>query len=60
MAGQPWAGSHPALRDTLAGIAHRHSTPQRRSAAIGTAEIRRLVATCSDGLTGTRIARCYC
>ncbi|MFC7478114.1 site-specific integrase [Dankookia sp. GCM10030260] len=54
MAGHPWSGSHPALRDTLAGIARQHGTPQRRAAAIGTAEIRRLVATCSDGLTGTR------
>ncbi|TDH62297.1 integrase [Dankookia rubra] len=54
MAGQPWSGSHPAIRDTLAGIARQHGVPQRRAAAIGTAEIRRLVATCSDGLTGTR------
>ncbi|WP_165982902.1 tyrosine-type recombinase/integrase [Dankookia rubra] len=54
MAGHPWLGSHPALRDTLAGIARQHGVPQRRAAAIGTAEIRRLVATCSDGLTGTR------
>ncbi|MDO9714211.1 tyrosine-type recombinase/integrase [Paracraurococcus lichenis] len=54
MAGLPWSGSHPAIRDTLAGIARRHGTPQRRAAAIGTTEIRRLVATCTDGLTGTR------
>ncbi len=54
MAGHPWSGSHPALRDTLAGIARQHGTPQRRAAALGTAEIRKLVATCTDGLTGTR------
>ena len=54
MAGQPWQRSHPAIHDTLAGIARRHGTPGRRAAAIGTAEIRRLVATCTDGLTGTR------
>ncbi|MDO9713687.1 tyrosine-type recombinase/integrase [Paracraurococcus lichenis] len=54
MAGLPWAGSHPAIGDTLAGIARRHGTPQRRAAAIGTVEIRKRVATCTDGLTGTR------
>jgi hypothetical protein len=54
MVGHPWAATHPALRDTLAGIARQHGTPARRAGAIGTAEIRRLVATCSDGLTGTR------
>jgi hypothetical protein len=52
MAGHPWSVAHPAIRDTLAGIARRHGAPQRRAAALGTAEIRRLVATCSDGLTG--------
>jgi integrase len=54
MAGQPWSATHPAIRDTLAGIARRHGTPARRAAALGTAEIRKLVATCTDGLTGTR------
>ncbi|MDO9712489.1 tyrosine-type recombinase/integrase [Paracraurococcus lichenis] len=53
-AGQHLATSHPAIRDTLRGIAREHGVPQRRAAAIGTAEIRRLVATCTDGLTGTR------
>jgi integrase len=54
MAGHPWAATHPAIRDTLTGIARQHGTPARRAAALGTAEIRRLVATCTDGLTGTR------
>lgn len=54
MAGHAWSGSHPAIRDTLAGIARRHGTPRRRAAAIDTAEIRKPVATCSDGLTGMR------
>ena len=54
MAGHPWSATHPAIRDTLAGIARQHGTPQRRAAAIGTAEIRRLVATCTDGLCGQR------
>ncbi|MDO9713461.1 tyrosine-type recombinase/integrase [Paracraurococcus lichenis] len=54
MAGHPWAGSHPAIRDTLAGIGRQHGTPARRAATNGTAEIRKLVATCTDSLTGTR------
>jgi integrase len=54
MAGHPWSAAHPAIRDTLAGIARQHGTPARRAAAIGTAEIRRLVATCHDGLCGQR------
>jgi site-specific recombinase XerD len=54
MAGHPWSGSHPALRDTLTGIARQHGTPQRRAAAIGTAEIRKLVVTCDASLVGQR------
>ncbi|TDH59798.1 hypothetical protein E2C06_25480 [Dankookia rubra] len=54
MAGHPWSATHPAIRDTLAGIARQHGMPARRAAAIGTAEIRRLVATCRDGLCGQR------
>ncbi|RAI54672.1 site-specific integrase [Roseicella frigidaeris] len=54
MAGHRSPAAHPAIRDTLAGIARRHGTPPRRAAALGTAELRRLVATCSDGLRGQR------
>lgn len=54
MAGHPWSAAHPVIRDTLAGIARQHGRPARRAAALGTAEIRRLVATCSDGLCGQR------
>ena len=54
MKGLPWDASHPAIRDTLAGILRRHGTPPRRAAALGTAELRRLVATCGSSLTGQR------
>lgn len=54
MKGIAWMPSHPAIRDTLAGIFRRHGIPQRRAAAIGTAELRRLVATCGSDLAGLR------
>ena len=54
MAGHAWSAEHPAIRDTLAGVARQHGTPARRAAAIGTAEIRKLVATCDASLVGQR------
>lgn len=54
MKGVAWAASHPAIRDTLSGIFRRHGVPQRRAAAIGTAELRKLVATCDTDLAGQR------
>ncbi len=45
---------HPAVRETLRGIARRHGAPQRRSAALATAEVRKLVAACRGGLAGLR------
>jgi len=54
--GHDWApiGSHAAIRNTLRGIARRHGIPPRKAAALGTAELRRLVASCDSGLTGRR------
>jgi hypothetical protein len=60
MKGLPWDASHPAIRDTLAGIARRHGTPPRRAAALGTAELRRLVATCDGGLAASATGHCCC
>src|SRR4051812_41374439 len=54
LAGHPWNPGHPAIRHTLRGILRRHGTPARQAAALTTAEMRRLVATCDRGLTGTR------
>ncbi|WP_043344829.1 site-specific integrase [Belnapia moabensis] len=54
MKGLAWDASHQVIRDTLSGILRRHGTPPRQAAAIGIAEVRRLVATCDSGLTGMR------
>lgn len=42
------------IRNTLRGIAREHAEPQRQAAALTTAEIRRIVATCEPSLTGGR------
>lgn len=53
-AGHEWYAGHPAIRHTLRGIQRQHGVPPRRAAALMTAEIRRLLAACDDGLTGIR------
>jgi len=45
---------HPAIRETLRGIARTHGEPARRSAALTTAEMRRLVGVCGNELAGLR------
>jgi integrase len=50
--GHDWTPSHPAIRAPLRGMLRRHGTPARRAAALGTAEIRRLVAACDASRTG--------
>src|SRR5689334_14649411 len=54
LAGHAWIPSHPAIRATLRGILRRHGAPSRQAAALTTAELRRLVATCGRDLTGLR------
>ena len=54
MAGHAWSAAHPAIRDILAGVACQRGTPARRTVAIGTAEIRKLVVTCDASLVGQR------
>jgi len=54
LAGHPWTPGHPAIRATLRGILRQHGTPSRQAAALTTAEIRRLLATCDHGLAGLR------
>ncbi len=54
IAGQPLDTSHPAIRETLRGIARTHGTPARRAAALTTAEIKRLSKVCGDDLAGCR------
>ena len=50
----PLDTKHPSIRETLRGIARTHGEPGRRSAALTTAEIKRLVAVCGDDLAGVR------
>ncbi len=52
--GFDWMPGHPAIRHTLRGIARQHGKPARQAAALCTAEIRALVATCDDGPAGLR------
>jgi len=47
--GFEWTASHPAIRAPLRGMLRQHGAPARRAAALGTAEIRRLVAACEAG-----------
>lgn len=42
-----WSPGHPAIRKTLQGILRRHGAPTRQAAALATAEIKRLLATCA-------------
>ena len=50
----PLDTKHPAIRETLRGIARTHGEPGRRSAALTTAEIKRLVGVCGNDLAGAR------
>jgi integrase len=54
IAKQPLDTRHPAIRETLRGIARTHGEPPRRSAALATAEIKRLLRTCGDDMAGLR------
>jgi len=42
------------IRRTLTGIARRHGKPPRRAAALGLHEVKAMLATCPDTLTGQR------
>ena len=54
VAGHPLDTKHPAIRETLRGIGRTHGSRGRRSAALTTAEIRKLAEACSDDLAGLR------
>ncbi|MBN9560518.1 MAG: site-specific integrase [Alphaproteobacteria bacterium] len=54
IAKQPLDTRHPAIRETLRGIARTHGEPPRRSAALATAEIRRLSMVCGTDTAGIR------
>jgi site-specific recombinase XerD len=54
MTKQPLDTRHPAIRETLRGIARTHGEPPRRSAALTTDDIKRLLAVCGDDMAGLR------
>jgi integrase len=54
VAGHPLDTKHPAIRETLRGIGRTHGSRGRRSAALTTAELRKLTAACNDDLAGLR------
>ncbi len=54
MTKQPLDTRHPAIRETLRGIARTHGEPPRRSEALTTADVKRLVAACGADMTGLR------
>jgi integrase len=54
VAGHPLDTKHPAIRETLRGIARKHGSRPRRSAALTTTEMRRLSRVCGAGLAGAR------
>lgn len=52
--GLVWSSQHPAIRETLIGIARTHGKPVRPAAALTSVEIRQLIAGCADDLPGLR------
>jgi len=52
--GHPLDTKHPAIRETLRGIARKHGSRSRRSAALTTTEIRRLCRACGLEFAGVR------
>jgi len=54
VAGLPLDTKHPAIRETLRGIARTHGSRARRAAALTTAEIRKLSHACGSSLAGMR------
>ncbi len=54
IAGHPLDTRHPAIRETLRGIARAHGEPPRRAAALTTAEVKRLVRACGNDRAGLR------
>jgi integrase len=54
VAGHPLDTKHPAVRETLRGIARTHGGRSRRAAALTTTEIRKLSRACGADLAGAR------
>ena len=54
LAGHPLDTKAPAIRETLHGIGRTHGIPPRRSAALTTTNLRKLVRACGTTLAGAR------
>jgi integrase len=54
MTKEPLDTRHPAIRETLRGIARLHGEPPRRSAALTTGDIKKLLAACGNDMAGRR------
>lgn len=52
--GVAWPSGHPAIRQTLAGIARAHPRPVRPAAALTSTEVKRLIEACPADLAGLR------
>ncbi|WP_424140680.1 site-specific integrase [Roseomonas chloroacetimidivorans] len=52
--GHPIEPGHPAIRMTLRGILANHGKPARPAAALTSAEVKRLLATCGTDMPGLR------
>ncbi|PHK92987.1 Site-specific recombinase XerD [Roseomonas rosea] len=53
-AGHPWETRHPAISATLRGILATHGKPARPAAALTSAEVKRLLASCGSDTAGLR------
>lgn len=53
-AGHRFDSKDPLIRNALRGIGRDHAKPQRQAAALTTAEVRQIVATCDPDLAGRR------
>jgi integrase len=52
--GHAWQAGHTAIRQTLTGIGREHPRAVRPSAALISADVKRLIAVCSGDLAGLR------
>lgn len=52
--GAPLDTKHPAIRETLRGVAQKHGNRGRRATAMTTIDVRRMVEGCDLGLVGRR------
>jgi integrase len=52
--GHAWQAGHAAIRQTLTGIGREHPRPVRPSAALISADVKRLIAVCPNDLAGLR------